>query len=126
MAYRADMAPRDGVSRVSKTVQVVLWIAILTIAFFMQVVPFLLVLTMVNLAFGITSGTTLILVPVAAFAMLSFACWIATRRTRNMMPAPLPQAACFTPYMMRKRDEEPLTPQQRMITVLQQWRYRRS
>lgn len=125
MAYRAGMEPREGVSRVSKTVQVVLWIAILTIAFFMQVVPFLLVLTMVNLAFGITSGTTLILVPVAAFAMLSFACWIATRRTRNMLPAPLPQAACFTPYMTGKRDEEPLTPQQRVITVLQQWRYRR-
>ena len=43
-----------------------------------------------------------------------------------MLPAPLPQAACFTPYMTNKGEEEPLTPQQRMITVLQQWRYRRT
>ncbi|MEM9682460.1 MAG: hypothetical protein AAF942_04265 [Pseudomonadota bacterium] len=125
MASRADAASPGGVTRVSKTLQIVLWITILTIAFFMQVVPFLLVLTMVNLAFGVTSATALILLPVAAFAMLSFACWIATRRTRNMFPAPLPQAACFTPYMTGKGKEEPLTPQQRMITVLQQWRYRR-
>lgn len=61
-----------------------LWIAILAIAFIMQVVPFLLVLTMFNLAIGVTSGAVLVIIPVAAFGMLFFACWIATRQTRKL------------------------------------------
>ena len=72
---------------VSRALQIGLWLTILIIAFFMQVVPFLLVLTMFNLAIGITSGAALVIIPVAAFGMLSFACWIATRRARNRLPA---------------------------------------
>jgi hypothetical protein len=102
-------------------VQVVLWVVVLFVAFFMQVVPFLLVLTMLNLAVGITSGTALILVPAAAFIMLSVACWIATRRTRNMLPDPLPQRTYISPT---GKDEPPLTVHQRLIPILQRWRHR--
>lgn len=118
-------AQKNQISRISGTVQIVLWIAILVIAFFMQVVPFLLVLTMLNLAVGITSGTALILVPAAAFAMLSFACWIATRRTRNMLPEPLPQPNYVAPYGRGGGPGEPLTTHQRLIPFLQRWRQRR-
>ena len=75
---------------VYRALQIGLWLAVLIIAFFMQVVPFLLVLTMFNLAIGITSGAALVIIPVAAFGMLSFACWIATRRARNRLPTPKP------------------------------------
>lgn len=120
MASRNRQRPSE-VSRISGTVQVVLWVAILVIAFFMQVVPFLLVLTMLNLAIGITSGAALVLVPVAAFAMLSFACWIATRRTRNMLPEPLPQRTYIAPT---GKKEAPLTVHQRLVPILQRWRHR--
>lgn len=77
--------PQDSPARiVPKLLRIGFWASILAIAFFMQVVPFLLILTMLNLAIGITSGVALILIPVAAFGMLFFACWIATRQTRNM------------------------------------------
>lgn len=112
-------------SRVSGTIQVVLWIAILIVAFFMQVVPFLLVLTMFNLAVGISSGTALILVPAAAFGMLFIACWIATRRTRNMLPEPLPQPNYVAPYGRGAGKDEQLTTHQRLIPFLQRWRQRR-
>ena len=98
-----------------------MWITILIFAFFMQVVPFLLVLTMLNLAIGISSGTALILVPAVAFAMLSFACWIATRRTRNMLPDPLPQRTYIAPP---GNGSAPLTVHQRLIPFLQRWRQR--
>ena len=99
MAARTRPKP-SRITRISGVVQIALWVVIVIIAFFMQVVPFLLVLTMLNLAVGITSGAALILVPAAVFAMLSFACWIATRRTRNMLPEPqhLPgSAVTFAP-----------------------------
>lgn len=120
MAARTE-PKHNSLSRISGVVQVVLWVAILVIAFFMQVVPFLLVLTMLNLAIGITSGMALFLVPAAAFAMLSFACWIATRRTRNMLPEPLPPPTYVSPT---GKKEEPLTVHQRMIPILQRWRHR--
>lgn len=56
---------------------------IVLFAFVMQVLPFLLVITMLNLAVGIKSGTALVVIPVAAFGMFFFACWIATRYTRK-------------------------------------------
>lgn len=81
----SDARPRGPLTRtVPKLLQLGLWIAILAIAFFMQVVPFLLVLTMFNLAVGITSGVALILIPAVAFGMLFLACWIATRQTRKL------------------------------------------
>ena len=80
------MSSASEISGISRLLHAGLWITILVIAFFMQVVPFLLVLTMLNLAIGITSGVALVIIPIAAFGMLSFACWIATRRTRNIVP----------------------------------------
>ncbi len=83
------MSSATEIGGVSRLLHAGLWITILVVAFFMQAVPFLLVLTMLNLAFGITSGVALILIPAAAFGMLSFACWIATQRSKNMLPPPL-------------------------------------
>lgn len=74
-------------SGVSRALQIGLWLTIVIVAFVMQVVPLLLVLTMFNLAVGITSGAALVIIPVAAFCMLSFACWIATRRAKSLLPA---------------------------------------
>jgi hypothetical protein len=116
-------APENQVNRISTAIQVGLWIAILVVAFFMQAVPFFLVLTMFNLAVGISSGVALILIPVAAFGMLSFACWIATRRARNILPDPLPpQQTYIAPYGVA--DGNPLTANQRLVTVLQRLRWR--
>ena len=123
MAARTG-SKRNQTFRISTAVQVVLWIAILLVAFFMQVVPFLLVLTMLNLAIGITSGAALILVPAAAFAMLSFACWIATRRTRNLLPEPLPRPTYVVPPGNMESKGARLTTHQRLIPLLQRWRHR--
>jgi len=120
MAARTRPKP-SRMARFSGAVQIALWVIIVIIAFFMQVVPFLLVLTMLNLAVGITSGIALIVVPVAAFVMLSLACWIATRRTRNLLPEPLPQRTYIPPT---GKDEQPLTVHQRLIPILQRWRHR--
>lgn len=80
---------------ISRILHAGLWLTVLMIAFFMQVIPFLLVLTMLNLAVGITSGAALIIIPAAAFGMLSFACWIATRRTKNLLPPPMRHEQVF-------------------------------
>jgi hypothetical protein len=120
MAARTRPKP-SRMSRFSGLIRVALWIVILFVAFFMQVVPFLLVLTMLNLAVGITSGAALILVPAAAFLMLSVACWIATRRTRNVVPDPLPQRTYIAPT---GKNGPPLTVHQRLIPALQRWRHR--
>lgn len=101
--------------------QVGLWMLILVFAFFMQVIPFLLVLTMFNLAVGISSGVALILIPAAAFGMLSLACWVATKRTRNVLPAPLPQPGYVAPYGDSNADAQ--TTHQRLIPLLRRWRF---
>jgi hypothetical protein len=107
----------------SGALQVVLWILIVLFAFFMQVVPFLLVLTMFNLAVGVSSGAALILIPAAAFAMLSVACWIATKRTRNMLPEPRPQPGYVASYGGDGAPDAQST-HQRLIPVLQRLRWR--
>ena len=40
------------------------------LAFFMQVMPFLLVLTLVNISFGVSSSVALFLIPTVLFGML--------------------------------------------------------
>jgi hypothetical protein len=87
MEFQMHTSATAGIG-VSRAFQICLWLTVLVIAFVMQVVPFLLVLTMFNLAIGITSGAALVIIPTAAFGMLFFACWIATRRTKNKLPAP--------------------------------------
>jgi hypothetical protein len=115
--------PNGRITRASAILQVTLWVTILLFAFFMQVVPFLLVLTMLNLAVGISSGVTLILVPIVAFGMLSVACWIATKRTRNLLPDPAPQPTYIAPYANADRNSA-LTTHQKLIPLLQRWRWR--
>ena len=120
MAARTRPKP-SRITRISGAVQIALWVAVVIIAFFMQIVPFLLILTMFNLAVGIKSGTALVIVPAAAFGMLAVACWIATRRTRNLLPDPLPQRTYISPT---GKNEAPLTVHQRLIPILQRWRQR--
>ncbi|MPY75371.1 MAG: hypothetical protein GEU87_14045 [Alphaproteobacteria bacterium] len=108
----------------SGLLQVGLWIIILVFAFFMQVIPFLLVLTMFNLAVGISSGVALILIPAVAFGMLSLACWVATRRTRNILPDPLPQPGFIAPFSAGGGNADAPTTHQRLIPLLQRWRWR--
>ena len=67
-----------------------LWILIVFLAFSMQVMPFLLVLTLINISFGVSSEVALILIPVVLFGMLIGACVYASGRARNKLPAPLP------------------------------------
>lgn len=68
----------------------ILWMVIVCLAFFMQVMPFLLVLTLVNISFGVSSGVALVLIPAVLFGMLVAACVYASTRTRRKLPAPLP------------------------------------
>ncbi len=67
-----------------------LWVTIVLLAFFLQVMPFLLVLTLINISFGVSSEVALILIPAVLFAMLVAACTYASSRSRNKLPAPLP------------------------------------
>ena len=117
-------AGRNRTGRFSGAIQVGLWILILLFAFVMQVVPFLLVLTMFNLAVGINSGVALILIPAAAFCMLSVACWVATKRTRNILPEPMPRPGYVPPYGAGGDDKAGLSTHQRLIPILQRWRWR--
>ncbi|MGB0553988.1 MAG: hypothetical protein ACPGQV_15705 [Alphaproteobacteria bacterium] len=93
-----------------------LWILIVFLAFFMQVMPFLLVLTLINISFGVSSEVALILIPVVLFGMLVGGCVYASGRARNKLPAPLPVyrtdsvpeglkglATCMLPHSRRYR-----------------------
>jgi hypothetical protein len=55
----------------------------------MQVIPLLLILTMFNLAIGISSAATLIAVPVALLGALLLAFVHAERRRRKWRPSPV-------------------------------------
>jgi hypothetical protein len=76
-----------------------LWVGVFLLAFVMQVVPFLLILTMVNLAFGVSTTATLIILPVALFAMICLSALAVERnRKKNWMkhlPPPLPEKSTF-------------------------------
>lgn len=60
-----------------------LLIGIVALAFMMQVIPFLLVMTMLNLALGVSSGVMLVVIPIAVFGMFGVACWYAETRRRK-------------------------------------------
>ena len=57
-----------------------LWAAILVVAFGLQVVPVLLVVTMFGLAVGLSVGVELVAVPLVVLAAVLTACLIAPRR----------------------------------------------
>lgn len=125
-----DSRARGPIRRtVPKLLQLGLWITVLAIAFFMQVVPFLLVLTMFNLAIGVTSGVALVLIPVVAFGMLSFACWIATRQTKALTgEAQVREHAkrqiYIAPYAKRGGAMDARNAQAALALRLQRWRSR--
>ncbi len=102
---------------VSVVAQAVMWIVIVIFALIMQVMPLLLILTLFNIAVGVSSTAMLIIIPVSLFGTLLVACSVAERRRRRMLPAPLPvrtdrphpdeamrqTAACMLPYLRRSR-----------------------
>jgi len=90
--------------------QISLWSLIVVLAFVMQVAPFLLILTMINIAVGISSTTALTVIPVMMFAMLIAACMIAGRRrvprqVHRLQPdeALRHTPPCLLPYLKRQR-----------------------
>ncbi len=103
--------------RTAAVLELGFWVMIVTLAFIMQVIPFLLVLTIFNLAIGVSSATALVIIPIAAFGMLSLACWFATQRTRRrwapQLPLPIDQrgqqagrewvSPCLLPFLKRQR-----------------------
>ncbi len=96
----------------SSLAQFGMWSLIVVLAFVMQVAPFLLILTMINIAFGISSAAALILIPAMLFAMLIAACTIAARR-RRWLPRQTGPAhpdvalrhtpVCLLPFVKRQR-----------------------
>jgi hypothetical protein len=102
---------------VSLVAQASLWVIIVVFALIMQVMPLLLILTLFNIAIGVSSTAMLIIIPVSLFGMLLVACSVAERRRRRMLPKPLPiradrphpdeamrhTAACMLPYLRRSR-----------------------
>jgi hypothetical protein len=93
------------------------WVMIVTLAFIMQGIPFLLVLTLFNIAIGVSSATALVIIPIAVFGMLFLACWFATQQTRRRWvprpPLPIDQrgqqagrqwvSPCLLPFLKRQR-----------------------
>ncbi|NKB59987.1 MAG: hypothetical protein GKS00_27055 [Alphaproteobacteria bacterium] len=101
----------------SAVAQASMWIAIVILALIMQVMPLLLILTLFNMAIGVSSATILVIIPIALFGSIIVACTIAERRRRSMLPAPISAqagkphpdtamrhtAACMLPYLRRSR-----------------------
>jgi hypothetical protein len=102
---------------VSAVAQASMWIMIVVLALIMQVMPLLLILTLFNIAVGISSTMVLIIIPIALFGMLIVACSVAEQRRKRFLPPPLPvradrphpdeamrqTAACMLPYLRRNR-----------------------
>jgi len=101
----------------STLLQAAFWVGIVILAFFMQAVPLLLILTLFNMAIGISSTVALVLIPVLLFATLTVACMLAEQQRSKMRPLPVapdarrapPETAlrdtapCLLPYMRRQR-----------------------
>ncbi len=102
---------------VSAVAQASIWIMIVVLALIMQVMPLLLILTLFNIAVGVSSTAMLIIIPTALFGMLLVACNVAEKRRKTRLPAPLPvftprphpdkamrhTAVCVLPYLRRSR-----------------------
>ena len=62
-----------------------IWMVILVIAFFLQVVPVLLVVAMFTLAVGLSVGVEFVAIPLVVLAVVLVACLIASRnRARHL------------------------------------------
>ncbi len=57
-----------------------LWMVILVLAFFLQVVPVLLVVAIFSLAVGLSVGVEFVAIPLVVLAIVLVACLIAARR----------------------------------------------
>ena len=75
--------------RYATIVHAAIWLVVIILAFVMQVMPLLLILTLFNMAVGISSAAALIAVPVALLGMLLIAFSFAERRRRNGCPSPI-------------------------------------
>ncbi len=81
-----------------------IWTAVFLLAFFMQVLPFLLILTLINIAFGVSSTVVLVVIPIALFGMICLA-GVAVERNRKknwMKHLPPPQAPRSTFVTMKE------------------------
>jgi len=102
---------------VSAVAQASMWIVIVVFALIMQVMPLLLILTLFNIAIGVSSTAMLIIIPAALFGMLIVACSAAEKSRKAKLPPPLPPrmdhphpdstmrhtAARVMPYLRRSR-----------------------
>ncbi|PPR22166.1 MAG: hypothetical protein CFH40_01407 [Alphaproteobacteria bacterium MarineAlpha10_Bin3] len=66
-----------------------IWVVVIILAFVMQVMPLLLILTLFNMALGISSAAALIAVPIALLGTLLLAFSLAERRRRKWRPSPV-------------------------------------
>jgi hypothetical protein len=85
----------------SNLVYGLIWTGVFLLAFFMQVVPFLLILTLINISFGVSSTVVLTVIPVALFGMICLAAVVVERnRKKNWMkhlpPPPTRQSTFVT------------------------------
>ena len=65
------------------------WVVVIILAFVMQVLPLLLILTLFNMAVGVSSGVVLIAIPIALFGTLLLAFSFAEKRRRKWRPSPV-------------------------------------
>lgn len=114
---RAQMGSVIMDHSVSAVAQASMWIVIVVFALIMQVMPLLLILTLFNIAIGVSSTAMLIIIPTALFGMLIVACSAAEKRRKAKLPPPLPPrmvhphpdsamrhtAARVLPYLRRSR-----------------------
>ncbi len=102
---------------VSAIAQAGMWIMIVVLALIMQVMPLLLILTLFNIAIGVSSTAMLIIIPTVLFGTLIIACNAAEKHRKSKLPSPLPvhtqrphpdkamrhTAVCMLPYLRRSR-----------------------
>ena len=69
-----------------KILHAAMWIGVIAIAFMFQVIPLLLVLTLLGMALGISSPVVLVALPLVLFGMIVVLCIRAERKRRNRRP----------------------------------------
>lgn len=78
-----------------------IWAVVFLLAFFMQVVPFLLILTLINISFGVSSTVMLTLIPITLFGMICLAAIVVERNRKknwikHLPPPPTRQSTFVT------------------------------
>ena len=75
-------------SRTVKILHAAMWIGVIAVAFMFQVVPLLLVLTLLGMAFGLTSPVALVALPLARFGAVVLLCVRAEKKRGDRRPMP--------------------------------------